>query len=891
MKSKLLLLSLIFGTLTTLAQNPLEEKISVRIKNTSLEAALFYLIDQKEVNLSFPNDIIPDRQVTVRFRRTQVENVLIHLLRSTDIEYKLIGNQIVLFEKEKPPVTKKFTISGFLRDAQSSEFLIAASIFDRKSGKGTVTNEYGFYSLTVEEGPVDLQFSYLGYNTKDVQFYLDKRRVLNVNLMAALTLAEVVVVAKDSSLLQRKTAMSVNEIAIKDVERLPKLAGESDVIRTLQLLPGIQTGADGIGGIHVRGGTVGQNLILIDDVPVYNVSHAAGVFSIFNTEAIRSAKLVKGGFPARYGGRISSILDVRTREGNMKERKTSISTGLLTASLTTEGPIQKDYSSFFLSGRVSFLNFYLKPTSRYFKELLGETGETVYDFYDFNAKLNFSFSEQDKIYISVYAGSDNFLNFGNSTEIQPVINSLTGDTTLFRIDREYSENLTWGNTVAAFRWNHLFNDKLFLNSTVTYSRLNLNLTYSSNDSIVNLAEDRTVLRVGDFGAYNSSIEDFGAKLDFNLIPSTTHYFRFGFGTTRHLFNPGALFFNQSVAGGQPVDNFSNRPIQSSEFYAYLEDEINWGKLLLNVGLRATNLSVEIQTYQFLEPRLAAYYKLTDNLGLKASYSKMTQHLHLLSRSGIGLPTDLWVPSTQEIAPQVSWQMAGGFDLSIGQSTAIEVEVYHKRMKNLITYSEGANILLDWENNVTVGRGTSYGLEFLWKQRIGQNTKGWLAYTWSRTTRVFGRVNFGRVFPYQYDRTHDLKMAFSHQFNKRLQLTGSWQINTGLAYSLPLLSYTNEQIPNSGGTPIVLDFLEERNNARLPYYHRLDLSINYSIPLKKAVHRINVGGYNVYNRRNPLYYNLVNGDVVRIGDQLVQPKRFVQVLAIPILPSLSYSVKF
>ena len=893
MKKLVLFIALTLALVPVLAQDLLDRAVSVDIDNLTLEEALFYLMDKEGVHLSFSNDLIPDKRVTLQRKNIPLSEVLYLLLKEVSIDFRVVGRQVVLYRRDLvlPPAKKKFTISGFIRDEQTRELLIGASIYDRNSGKGTVTNEYGFYSLSLTEGEVDLQFSYLGYVTFNQAFKLMEDREINLQLSASLTLAEVVVIAKDSSLLQRNSAMSVNEIDINDVERLPKLAGESDVIRTVHLLPGIQTGADGIGGIHVRGGNVGQNLILIDDVPVYDVSHAAGIFSIFNTDAIRSAKLVKGGFPARYGGRVSSVLDIRTKEGNLKEFKAKANVGLLTASVSAEGPMRKDYSSFFVSGRGSFLDLYLRPVSRYYKDLLGETGETAYDFYDFNAKLNFSFTEQDKVYISVYAGGDDFRNFGQASDVVGVTNVLVNDTTFFRLDTDYSENLSWGNTVAAFRWNHLFNNKLFLNSTVTYSRLELDLAYSSTDSIVDLAEDLTIFRDVDFGAYLSSIEDFGAKLDFNLIPSTEHYLRFGVGTTRHLFNPGVLFFNESVSQGTGTDVLPSRVVQSSEFYAYFEDEIDLGKLMLNVGFRATNLSVETKTYQFLEPRVSAYYQVFEKFGIKASYSKMTQYLHLLSRSGIGLPTDLWVPSTRNIEPQVAYQYVAGFDLSLGKSASLEVETYHKRMENLLTYSEGANILGNWEENVTVGSGTSSGIEFMLKKRFGQNAKGWLSYTYSRTNRTFEEINFNRSYPYKYDRTHDFKLAFTHQFNKWLQLSTTWQIATGLAFTLPLETFTSNSVPGAEGFPIIVTLTEEKNNFRLPDYHRLDLSLNFAFHSKKLSHRFSLGGYNLYSRRNPLYYNWVNGQVVRVGDELVQPQRFVEVRLIPFLPSLSYSLQF
>ena len=422
MKKYLLALSILLLPATIFAQEILDRKVSVSIKDLSIEEALYYLIDNQSVNFSFNNDLLPDKIVSLRFKNTALKIVLKALFKDTAIGFKAIGKQVVLFRREIPPPVKKFTISGFLTDAASGENLIAANIYDHQSGKGTVTNEYGFYSLTLTEGQADLQFSYLGYNSVFRPVDLKQDVELSLALDASLTLAEVIVTDSDSTIEIRNTGMSSEEININDVKELPKLAGEADLIRTTHLLPGIQTGADGVGGIYVRGGNLGQNLILIDDVPVYNVSHTAGIFSIFNTDAIRSAKLVKGGFPARYGGRISSVLDVRTKEGNLKEVKASGNIGLLASSFSLEGPIQKDKSSFFISGRGSFLNWYLRPLSRYAKEIRNQTGETNYKFFDFNAKLNFRFTEKDKIYISIYNGLDRFENYGGSSDTLGLIN-------------------------------------------------------------------------------------------------------------------------------------------------------------------------------------------------------------------------------------------------------------------------------------------------------------------------------------------------------------------------------------------------------------------------------------------------------------------------------------
>jgi outer membrane receptor for ferrienterochelin and colicin len=891
MKKYLLAFSILLLSAPTFAQGLLDQKVTISIEKLSLEETIYALIDQADVNIAFNHDILPEKLIDRSFRNTPLKNILQEIFRGTPLAFSVIGQQIVLFEKEVLPQPKKYTISGFLTDAATGELLIAASVYDKRSGKGTATNEYGFYSLTLLEGPADLQFSYLGFNSAYKSLNLNANVELNLTLDANLMLEEVIVTDADSTLEVRNTGMSFENIDVKDTKELPKLGGESDIIRTTHLLPGVQTGTDGVGGIYVRGGSLGQNLILIDDVPVYNVSHAAGVFSIFNTDAVRSAKLVKGGFPARYGGRTSAVLDIRTKEGNLKEIKATGNIGLLSASASIEGPMQKDKSSFFISGRGSFINWYLKPASRYVKENQGQIGETSYDFFDFNAKFNFRFTDKDKIYISLYNGSDGFANDGMASDIVAIPNGLTADTSYFIVDANYGESLEWGNSVAAFRWNHLFSNKLFANTTITYSRLNLGLEYVSGDSTVNLQNQTTIGRNLDVGNYSSSIEDFGVKLDFSLIPSTTHYLRFGVGSTRHLFNPGVLVFDESAPNTQVQGVISNGVVQSGEFFAYVEDEMQlFDKLTVNAGLRATSLSVTTKNYQSLEPRLSAYYQVVDGIGLKGSYSKMTQYLHLLTKSTIGLPTDLWVPSTDKVSPEQSWQLVGGIDLDFWKTGSISIEAYNKRMDNLLTYSEGANVISDWEENVRVGSGRSYGLEFLWRQKIGKKLDGWASYTWSRTTRQFADVNQGRTYNYRYDRTHNFKMAFSYKVKKWLNITGNWLFSTGLAYSLPLQSYVNDSVPGIEPWPVTIDVIEQKNEFRMPYYHRLDLSFNFYFKTKGLSHSIQAGVYNLYNRRNPLYYNWVDDPVV-VDGEVVRRRRFVEVVLLPTLPSLSYSINF
>ena len=810
------MLLLTFGV-TSYAQRLLDKQISIDFKNVSLEAALTELNALEGVSIAFNNDAVPPKLIRAKFRKQRLEVILQDLLDNTVLIFEELDEQHLLLSRKEIPLSKQqFTISGFIEDAKTGERLIGANIYDRRSKKGTIANEYGFYSLTINGGPVELAYSYLGYETVLYDFVLESNRRISMPLRSDLTLTEVIVIATDENTEERKEKISQEELRIVDIERLPNLAGEADLIRTTHLLPGVQTGTDGIGGIHIRGGNPDHNLILIDGVPVYNMSHAAGLFSIFNTSAINSARLSKGGFSARYGGRLSSVLDIRTKEGNKKEFKGRVDLGLLTSRVAFEGPIVKEKTSFFVSSRYSYLNWYIRPYTRSLKESKGEAGSSGYQFYDINAKFNHSFSDKDKIYFSFYNGKDRFSNGGSISDTLTIINQANGQPIDFRFDQSYHENLDWGNTVAAFRWNHLYNDKLFGNTTITYSRLDVNSDFEDVDSLVLLVNNQLIGKAYDLARYKSGIEDFGVKFDFDYIPQANHFFRFGLGMTRRNFTPGVLTLNGSIEDVDVESFISNDPLNTTEFAAYVEDNIKLSEQAsINIGFRLASLVVPGRTYYSFQPRLSAFYKVNEFLRLKASFSRMNQFLHLLSDSSIGLPTDLWVPATANIKPQESWQMVGGMDYSVEGLFDIGVEAYYKKMDHLLAITEGASFYNDWEENVTFGEGRAYGIEFLVKKSSGR-AMGWLAYGLSWADRRFERVNLGRRYPFKYDRRHDLKAVFSYRVKPWLEFSANWIFSSGFAYSIPLEQYDYE-LP--GIPPIDVTVYEAKNNRRMPYYHR------------------------------------------------------------------------
>lgn len=880
----ILAISILF-TCKLWGQTVLDERIDLELQKTTIVEALYSITDQTGIDISFLNNILPKERINVIIRDEPLAKVLDYLLEGTGVEYEVIGQSITLFKY----IPELYTISGYIEDERTGERLIGASIFDKTHNKAAFSNAYGFFSLTVPEGTIEIEVSYLGYQKRLIVLEHFQNRKVRLKLRTDLTLQTVEITALQ--ILQRtalQTAASVDGVNIADASLLPSLGGQTDLVRTLHLYPGVQTGTDGIGGIFVRGGNPGHNLILIDDVPVYNLSHGAGLLSIFNTDAIRSAQLIKGGAPARYGGRLSSILDIRTKEGNLNEYSAKAELSLLTANLSLEGPIVPGKSSFFLSGRQSVLNWFLKPYSRNYKRSRGERGVTDYDFHDINLKLNYTLDSLNKVYFSFYKNRDDFQNDGQRSSRFTARNA-GGELVSYQFDQQFREAFDWGNTVSALRWNHVFSPKLFANTTLTYSKMWVNINYDHRDSLLTLFPTQQIAKAYTLSRYQSSIEDLGVKIDFELTPSSKYKFLYGVSVNSHLFQPGALKLNESADEIEGQLDFSNPQLRSTEYVAYLENHLNIGsRLLLDLGLRATILSVTNRNHRVLQPRLAVKYKLSPAFLLNASYGKTYQFLHLLSNSGYGFPTDLWVPSTRTIAPEEAWQSVVGFQWKPSRTWSLKTELYYKEMDNLISYSEGVFFLSDWQQNITVGRGSSKGIEVMLNKNWGR-LRGWMSYTLSWTDRQFENVNQGNTFPFKYDRRHNLGLAMIYQLSPNFSISTNYTLSSGLAFSLPVQKY-DFQFENFNSIPATALVYNGKNQYRMPAYHRLDIGINGSFKTAWLHHQVKAGIYNVYNRNNPLYYDL-RTSLVANGESLQEVKEFVQVRMIPFMPSLSYAISF
>ena len=784
-----------------------------------------------------------------------------------------------------PVFAQKRTISGYVMDAESRETLIGATVFDKNSGKGCATNSYGFFTLTLNTGAVDLQVSYVGYVQQNRTLELKENLSLNFMLSANTTLDEVVVEASRATVSARSPQMSVVELPVQQIKSIPTLFGEADVLKAIQLLPGVQNGSEGSAGLYVRGGGPDENLLLLDGVPVYNVNHAFGFFSVFNPDALKNVTLYKGSFPAHFGGRLSSVVDIRMKEGDMQHYHGNVSVGLISAKLNVEGPIVKDKLSFNISMRRTYGDLLMKPLVSLLTAGSSDSGKLSagYYFYDINAKLNWKISDKDRLYLSYYMGDDD-IYFG--VKYKDYANDDMQFSNVMKMDWK------WGNKVAALRWNHVMSQKLFMDASVNYTQYRHNLGMNMTEENTYLQFNYTEKNVFDM-VYKSGINDLTAKLDFDYTPVPNHEIRFGGGYTYHMFRPEVESMKLAAGNVTEIDTvMGSSSVYAHETALYAEDNMTFGDIFrVNAGLHYSTFTVEGKTYQSVQPRLSASVMLASNLSLKAGYAYMTQYVHLLSNSSLSLPTDLWVPVTRNIVPMNAHQWSLGAFYELPRLFDISVEGYYKIMDNLLEYKDGASFFGSsetWENKVCMGRGWAYGVELLVQRSFGKTT-GWVGYTWAHANRQFDRegmtINNGKVFPAKYDRRHDISITVQHKFNERIDVSATWVFSSGNCGTLGTQIY--EGLPNGLGEMHEISALE-RNNFRMGNYHRLDLGVNFRKQKKHGVRTWNISCYNVYNNNNPfIVYTNYSWD-----EQLQQEKKkLMQVSIFPIIPSVSYSFKF
>lgn len=747
---------------------------------------------------------------------------------------------------------EKYSISGKITDAENGEDLIGATIFDLEKQLGTSTNTYGFYSLTLEKGKYNLQISYLGFQPVNKEIFLDSDIKLNISLKpVSNNLEEIEVVAKKKDENLSSAQMSVEKMDMKKISKLPVLFGEKDILKTIQLLPGISSTSEGGNGFSVRGGSIDQNLILLDEAPVYSASHLMGFFSVFNSDALKNISVYKGGIPAHYGGRASSVLDISMKDGNNQKFQASGGLGLISSRLTLEGPIIKDKMSFIVSGRRSYADLVARSLD------LLEDGANLF-FYDLNAKLNYQINDNNRVFISGYFGSDEF---------------------------GFEEmGMNWGNKTGTLRWNHIFNSKLFSNTTFIYSEYDYGFKLNDGES-----------------NYSSGIVDYGFKQDFTYFLNPQNTLSFGLNSTHHTFNPGKL---EHESDDNTETILDKKYALESSIYLSNKQEVS-DRIAAEYGIRFSNFSQlgagynntynnenelvdsvyygkneVMQTYYSIEPRISLSYRLTSDKSIKASFNKMGQYLHLMSNSTSGQPTDTWVPSSYNIKPlDVNQYALGYFQNFQDNNYEFSLELYYKDMFNITDFKDGADIILNenLESYILQGDGRSYGAEFYLKKKTGRFT-GWLSYTLSRTENKIDGINNNEWYPSKIDKTHDISIVGSYKLNDRWSISATWVYYTGNAVTFPSGKYEYDGYS--------YPYYTERNGYRMPDYHRLDLNVHLEGKQNKRFKSSwDFSLYNVYNRYNAYSINFQESETNPGATEAVQLSLF------GIVPSITWNFKF
>ena len=768
------------------------------------------------------------------------------------------------------PDNYRVTLNGYVRDSLSGELIIGATITLNGQAKGVTSNQYGFYSITLDSGTYRISITHVSYQQKIMDLSFDADKSFNFDLLPKTSaIAEVVVYAnrrRDANV--KNAEMGRIDLSTTRIKNIPAFMGEVDILKTIQLLPGVRNAGEGNAGFYVRGGGPDQNLIMLDDAVVYNTGHLFGFFSIFNSDAIKNISLIKGGMPAQYGGRLSSVLDVAMKDGNMNKFQVEGGIGLIASRLSLQGPIVKNKASFMVSARRTYIDAIVKPFVKKTSDFYG----SGYFFYDLNAKMNYKFSEKDRLYLSGYFGRDVF-DFNN-------------------VQRSFRSNIPWGNSTATLRWNHVFNKRLFANTTAVYNNYKFKFEAAQDNFELSLA---------------SGIRDINLKTDFDYYPSPQHKIKFGGLYTYHKFIPNVLSGKQDSVIFTP----NNETVKyASEFAAYIQDDWELSdKIKINYGIRWTGFTQigpytkyvrdvdgnkldstvyksfePVKTYGGFEPRVTIRYALNDATSIKAAVNRNYQYIHLVSNAGSTLPTDLWVPSTYLVKPQLSWQYTAGLFKNFADNEyETSVEVYYKEMKNQIEYAEGYTPSLnDPEEEFVFGDGWSYGAEFFINKTRGK-LNGWIGYTLSWTYRKFPDINGGENYPARYDRRHDMSIVANYEPGKKWKYGAVFVYGTGAATTMPERFYIIEGVLTQEYSRV--------NQYRLAPYHRLDLSATYT-PVPKKKRKVQSSWvfsvYNAYCRYNPYFIYFDQTGSPYDGSLKIEAR---QVSLFPILPAVTWNFKF
>jgi hypothetical protein len=825
-----------------------------------------------------------------------LDEVLKSVLSGSQVGFKYIDEQIVLYALPPPP--PRYTISGVVLDSLSGEPLISAYVFDALSGKGTLTNSYGYYNLNLAEGEVHLISGYLGYSSETKYFKLTRNEIIHLRLGQNGRLPEVIVNAGFRNGQGDAVVPPAELITLKDLESNIHLGGSSDLYRAMDYIPGVHTGTDGVGGIHVRGGGNDQNLILMDGVPVYHPNHLLGIVSVFNYQTLQQAAIYKANFPSRFSGRLSSVMDVRLKEGNIHDWSLSGNIATSEIAMMTEGPIVKDKVGLLLSSRFFLPGLFMRDITRHYKMKNDVGGSADLDYFDFNGKINWIIGQRDRLYFSVYYGSDRFAD--ETITDRDEVNQDSGIRILSH--EEFNKALNWTNRTGILRWNHILSENVFSNLIISRSKFEIQSVDRSEFEYSFPGSNFQPFSGFDAKEFKSGIEDITVRLELDIRASEEHQLTAGINTINYQFKPKSITINEESKVGDffleegLLDDvyFSAFKVKAVEAGIYIEDK--WEiqpEWKLTSGMHISSFFVQGVYYLDPQLRLSLNYLPSPKWAFNIGYSRMAQYLHNLTSSSISLPTDLWVPTTAKVAPALSDQYVFSSMWKTGKFSSLELSTYVKDMRSMISYQEGASFLLreglipssivdaaNWESKITEGSGSAVGLEVQYVYEHKALQFKWNA-TWSKSYRQFEEINNGNAYPDRYDRTLSSSLTGQVRLDPKWTCGINWMYGSGLAITLAESKFYN---PGAFFPEIGISY-SDRNGFRLPDYHRLDLSVNYVLEEKKHFsHSLTLNLYNVYNRTNPFYITLVQ-------DPISQDFEFRQFSLFRFLPSFSYRFSF
>ena len=861
----LLLILLQSGVSYCQVSNPLDKVISVSLTNKNLKEILKTLKNKAGATFNYKSAILPKEELKLfEANNEKLSEILIRLLKPYNIEFKYFGGNSIILKPLKIRSNRSYTISGYVFDKNNGEKLIGATVFCRYNKRGTATNDYGFFTLTLPEDSLHLEIRYVGYKNYKEQTINKANSFKIISLEPRVDLKEIEI--RDEGISKSEQKPNGFYFNLRGIKDIPSFMGETDILRAMQMVPGVQGAGESAGGINVRGGGTDQNLILVDGVPVYNIVHVFGLFSIINPGAVNSVEIIKGGFSAKYNGRLSSILDIKLKDGNNQKISGKVNIGMLLSSATIEGPLLKNKSSFLVSFRRTYFDAFYQPIQYFSNRKNVNDYSGWYYFYDVNAKVNFKIGNRDKISVNYFSGVDR----GRITEKQTF-----SDTVKFN----HVKNLKWSTMMSSARWDHILTDKVFMVTTIgitEYStqfedELNWETTIKPKVNLSSLDYTQT-----------SGNRDLFVKSIFEINKIENHQIKTGADLIYHHYNTGTLNYKAKDANTDQDTSIGDKQIYSDEEVVYLED--NWKpnrRLNLNFGLSFNSINVKKTRYHLLQPRISGNYAFTNNFYINTSFTRMQQNLQILPNNSIGLPIDIWIPVTDYLKPQISDQFTFGIGYYFKNKYKLSVEGYYKSMKNLVELKEGAFFVFggyDWDKSFYTGKGLARGIEVMLEKQTGK-VKGWVGYSLSKSDRQFQSINNGHAFPFKYDRRHQISVLLKFPTTKKhWNFSVSWLFSSGSPVTVPTSVYT---INNK----TYYEFTQ-RNNIRMSNYHRMDLAFTKTIVFNKNTRVWNIGAYNLYSHVNPLFIStsfLVSNTSSKL--------KFYEVGLLPLIPFISYEISF